>query len=301
MDKKSDEKLLEYYFKIVSRYPVMDRDREIKAFRILSKLKNLYKTATSDKRRADIEKRIKKVKDYIVLRNLRLAVTIAKQMFSSDASLIDIINEANLGLIEAVDRFDPERGTHFSTYASWWIKQAIYRALNEDFRALKIPPGKLPLMRQFYRVSARLFREKGEYPTFSEVAKEMDLPSGEMIKLMSAIQKPVYLSSQISSEDDREYGDVIQDEYTVSPIEYVMAQDLKNLVSSVLNILPERDRKVIEMRFGLGNYNRTHTLREVAEVLGISRERVRQIQNRAIEKIKNYRITLDLEDFLEDL
>jgi RNA polymerase primary sigma factor len=250
---------------------------------------NILKQAESISRSAKAE---------LIEANLRLVVSIAKRYTNRGLQFLDLIQEGNIGLMKAVDKFEYSRGFKFSTYATWWIRQAITRAIADQARTIRIPVHMIETINKLIRTQRELVQKLGREPSSEEIAHAMDMPVGKVRKVMKIAQEPISLETPIGEEEDSHLGDFIEDKGVVSPVEQVVSQRLKETVNLVLQTLTEREEKVLRMRFGVGDEASEHTLEEVGSEFAVTRERIRQIESKALRKIRHPRYSKTLKAFL---
>ena len=267
------------YLKEIGRVPLLSADEEIEL------AKRIGQGDEEAKRR-------------LAEANLRLVVSIAKRYVGRGMLFLDLIQEGNMGLIKAVEKFDHKKGFKFSTYATWWIRQAITRAIADQARTIRIPVHMVETINKLVRVSRQLLQELGREPTPEEIAKEMDLSTEKVREIMKIAQEPVSLETPIGEEDDSHLGDFIEDQDALAPADAAAYELLKEQLEDVLDTLTEREENVLRLRFGLDD-GRTRTLEEVGKVFGVTRERIRQIEAKALRKLRHPSRSKRLKDFLE--
>ncbi len=267
------------YLKEIGRVPLLSAEEEIE----LAKR---------------IEQGDEEAKRRLAEANLRLVVSIAKRYVGRGMLFLDLIQEGNMGLIKAVEKFDYRKGYKFSTYATWWIRQAITRAIADQARTIRIPVHMVETINKLIRVQRQLLQDLGREPSPEEIAEEMDLTPEKVREILKIAQEPVSLETPIGEEDDSHLGDFIEDQDATSPAEHAAYELLKEQLEDVLDTLTDREENVLRLRFGLDD-GRTRTLEEVGKVFGVTRERIRQIEAKALRKLRHPSRSKRLKDFLE--
>ena len=250
------------------------------------------------RRKAELEHELAQQKNRLILGNLRLVVSVAKKYQHRGVSLLDLIDEGNIGLIEAVERFDYRKGCRFSTYGTWWIKQAVIKALAENGKAIKIPIHLLNTIKKCFSIARQLTQELGREPSNAEIAEYLRIPKSRVEELISLSWDPTSLDTAVAGENPTRLADLIRDDVSAKPFESAFALALQDTLAMVLDKLSEREMRIIKLRFGLDGEG-PFTLEETGKILGITRERVRQIQERALVKLKQLRASSELETFIE--
>ncbi len=300
---------LALYLKQISTYPLLisTEEREIgrKISLLTAKLESM-KAEYHKKRRLNMGDKREKLrlerlltiqKNKMINSNLRLVVSIAKQYQHRGLSLLDLIDEGNIGLIEAVERFDYRKGCRFSTYGTWWIKQAIIKSLADKGRVIRIPVHMLNMIKKCYYVAKHLSQELGRDPSDEEVAHYMNLPLSKIKDVVKLSQETTSLDTTVDDENVTRLSDLIPDDSSKKPFESVFSLTLQNTIRKVLTQLSDREMKIIQLRFGLAGEG-PFTLEETGKMLGITRERVRQIQEKAIAKLRHFKLIKELKDYV---
>lgn len=278
------------YLKEIGRVPLLSAEEEI------TLAKAIEKGNMEDATEADIKNGIT-AKKKLTDANLRLVVSIAKRYVGRGMLFLDLIQEGNLGLLKAVDKFDYSKGYKFSTYATWWIRQAITRAIADQARTIRIPVHMVETINKLVRISRQLIQEKGRDALPEEIAERMEIPVERVREIMKISQEPVSLETPIGEEEDSHLGDFIEDQDAVAPDEAAAFILLKEQIEEVFSCLTERERKVLYLRFGLKD-GRQRTLEEVGQYFNVTRERIRQIEGKALGKLRNWGKREKIKDFL---
>ncbi|MFO8064418.1 MAG: sigma-70 family RNA polymerase sigma factor [Spirochaetia bacterium] len=320
--RSSESDPLAYYLRQIAVYPLLslqeERDLGERIQTIRSKLERLESSCEANEVKTDssdvtshcaedasaqlsseqasekqaLEEELRRLKNHMINANLRLVVSVAKKYQHRGLNLLDLIDEGNIGLIEAVERFDYNRGCRFSTYATWWIRQAIVKSLADKGRTIRIPVHMLNTIKNYYFVAKELTQELGRDPENEELSEYMNLSTGKINQIVELSQDTTSLDITVDEENYTRLSDLIEDERSARPFETVFESTLQDTITAVLRKLSRREMRIIELRFGLSGEGPL-TLEETGKVLGITRERVRQIQEKAINKLRNSSVIQD--------
>ena len=299
---------LAYYLKQINKIPLLNPEDEKKCYieiryfkDTLQKLAEKLKIDELDKNTYEKEKgvydqKLVDVKNKLVTANLRLVVSIAKKYQHRGLSLIDLIDEGNIGLIEAIERFDYTKGFKFSTYSTWWIRQSIIKAIADKGRMIRLPIHMLNTIKKCYFITKQLTQKFGREPTPAEISENLGIPKEKVVKILHISQEPGSLEAPVNVDGSSELADLIEDTEGEVHEDAIFFMALQELLQQVLDKLSDREKRIIELRFGLDGEG-PYTLEETGKILGITRERVRQIQNSALRKLKSFKLSKDLKEF----
>jgi len=303
----SESDPLSFYLKQIAAYPLLTLEQEreigqrIEELRAqITKLEAKHRSGSApprdyESKKAELEQELREEKNRLINANLRLVVSIAKKYCNRGLSLLDLIDEGNIGLIEAVERFDYRKGCRFSTYGTWWIRQAIIKALADKSKVIRIPLNMLNTIKKWYLVARHLSQELGRDPAADEVSEYMALPRRKVEEIMMLSQDAASLDAAVDDENVTSLADLIEDVQSQQPFEMAFHLTLQDTLERVLAQLSEREMKIIKLRFGLMG-DGAFTLEETGKALGITRERVRQIQEKAIDKLRKSEVIQDFQE-----
>lgn len=302
---------LAYYLRRINKIPLLTPEEEKKRYMEIDYYKDRLKRISENLKIGEMdektfreekngyEKRLIEAKNKLITSNLRLVVSIAKKYQHRGLGLIDLIDEGNIGLIEAIDRFDYSKGFKFSTYSTWWIRQSIIKAISDKGRMIRLPIHMLNTIKKCYNISKQLTQKLGRDPTPAEISRPLGVSEERVVEILHLAQETGSLDAPLNSESGFELGDLIEDTESRVHEDAVFFIALQQLIGYVLNKLSKREKKIIELRFGLDGEG-PYTLERTGKILGITRERVRQIQNSALKKLKSFRLSRDLREFTID-
>ncbi|KAA6225948.1 MULTISPECIES: RNA polymerase sigma factor RpoD [unclassified Campylobacter] len=311
--KKRHKEIMKNITKL-SKEEIAEKALETTMVSTYMQIKNLIETKEASENSFDLDKdklkeileqikRGKKISDEAKARmaksNLRLVVSIAKRYTNRGLPFLDLIQEGNIGLMKAVDKFEYKRGYKFSTYATWWIRQAISRAIADQARTIRIPIHMIETINQINKIIREYIQKNGKEPDVNIIAKEVNLSVDKVKQVIKITKEPISLEAPIGNEDDGKFGDFVEDRSSLSPIDHILKDDLKEQIDEVLDQLNEREKAVIRMRFGLMDDESDRTLEEIGKELNVTRERVRQIESSAIKKLKHPKVGRKLKNYIE--
>jgi RNA polymerase primary sigma factor len=288
------------YLREIGRVPLLTAEEEVRLAQLMERGKQ--ERLRAERLRVEPNRRIiyegEEGQRRLTEANLRLVVSVAKKYIGRGMNLLDLIQEGNIGLIRAVEKFDYTKGYKFSTYATWWIRQAITRAIADQARTIRIPVHMVETINRLIRISRRLLQDLGREPTSEEIAAQMEISAEKVREIIKVSQEPVSLETPIGEEDDSHLGDFLEDHTALAPAEAASHQLLKEQVEDVLDSLTDRERKVLQLRFGLDD-GRGRTLEEVGKEFHVTRERIRQIEAKALRKLRHPSRSRKLKDYLD--
>ncbi len=306
LDPVSSEDTIGLYLKEMSRVPLLSNTEEIDIARRIERGREAKILLESNaehaarKKRAELEEAINdglEARDHLIKANTRLVVSIAKRYINRGVPFLDLIQEGNLGLMKAVEKFEYKRGFRFSTYATWWIRQTITRSIADQGRTIRVPVHMVDRIRQLYKLTHELEQKLGRVPNSEELGNELGASSAKVEWMQRVSWLPLSLESPVNDEDDSELGMFVEDDITPTPIQSTYTNLLAEKIEQVLTTLPPREARILKLRFGLDN-GRTYTLEEVGRKFGLTRERIRQIEGKALSRLRHPRRARQLKDYL---
>lgn len=301
----SSDDTIGLYLKEMSRVPLLNLDEEMSIARRIelgrSSKKELESNHKDDSQRMELQDLVEDgfaAREHLIKANTRLVVSVAKRYMGRGVPFLDLIQEGNLGLMKAVEKFDYHRGFRFSTYATWWIRQTITRSIADQGRTIRVPVHMVDRIRQLYKLTHEMEQELGRAPTNEELAEKLDVPITKVEWMLRVSWLPLSLESPINDdEEDSELGQFVEDQLTPTPIQSAYAKLLREKIEEVLDTLPPREARILRLRFGLEN-GHNYTLEEVGEKFGLTRERIRQIESKALRRLRHPRRSRQLRDYL---
>ena len=304
---RDEEDLVRLYLTDIGQYPLLTKEDEVRLAQAIeagtearAEFESIDTELTPAKKR-ELRRAMQKgeqAERTFVQSNLRLVVSIAKKYQASGLPLLDLIQEGNLGLMHAVEKFDWRKGFKFSTYATWWIRQAITRSIADQARTIRIPVHMIETINKLNRVSRQILQEKGREALPEELAERMDMPENKILKVLKIAKEPISMETPIGDDEDSHLGDFIEDKNILAPEDAALTSGLTGATESILDSLTERESKVIRMRFGIG-LNTDHTLEEVGKQFDVTRERIRQIEAKALRKMRHPTRSEKLRSYLD--
>ena len=307
LDTVNSDDTIGLYLKEMSRVPLLTVEEELELAKRIERGQMAKRAlersngSTSPKRRKELEEQIQdgiQAREHLIKANTRLVVSIAKRYIGRGVPFLDLIQEGNLGLMKAVEKYEYQRGFRFSTYATWWIRQTITRSIADQGRTIRVPVHMVDRIRQMYRLTHEMEQKLGRVPNNEELAKEMNLPPAKVDWMMRVSWLPLSLESPINDdEEDSELGMFVEDNLTPTPIQSAYSKLLRDKIEAVLETLPPREARILRLRFGLEN-GHTYTLEEVGQKFGLTRERIRQIESKALRRLRHPRRSRQLREYL---
>jgi RNA polymerase primary sigma factor len=304
LDGASSDDMVGLYLKEMSRVPLLSLDEEVRLAKLVEKgcaaKRWLSKNGHGSTRQLQLEQTVedaRQAREHLIKANTRLVVSIAKKYIGRGVSFLDLIQEGNMGLMKAVEKFDHRRGYRFSTYATWWIRQTITRAIADQGRTIRVPVHMSDRIRRLYKVARDLEQRHGRKPTPEEIASALDVEPRKVQWMLKVSWQPLSLERPVGEDEDSELGSFIEDDVTLTPTQHAYYDLLREKVEQVLNTLSPREARVLRMRFGLIN-GQSYTLEEVGQKFGLTRERIRQIEGKALRRLRHPRRSRELREYL---